>query len=499
MEEKKLYEWLKSDNPLTREMFDDFKFLTRKLPPSDLLMFFKKVINEVAKQNISLTIIDLLQIKTFSLETFQDFGEPKDLDYTLDLILHTLRLIDQRQSFPHNVNEVYLLVKDLADFICDYLQNNIEYLKKINLLFDNCPGRTAIVKKTPEEAFINLRGNDYKVYGFYKGYSLVKQDEIGWREFVKHYEDGIYAKGKVCMIEIISKKTDRYGYVNIVYGKNIKYNGKSFPFEWKKDENNYLITPDGAPVDSCEGRKSPIPCNLSRKEFWWCYGRKCFKANQIDHALTEWEKYSLRDFIKILKLPFDEVGYYIFVSEINRLNRLLNRIRCTDCQHILKPSKQTYFGFYRVAHFYCNNDDHYGTKCPSFHEEIYLTHCLNSKCINVIDSRVAKRCPNGFIICDICGSCCSNEQFVRRKQTLEINGQSVKQKLLDLINNKAGHWEKAECYCYKCGKEMIEDKGGDFTCKECNIHYSRYNVYIRFVYGFRKTRDEKRKNEQANT
>jgi hypothetical protein len=498
MEDNKLAEWLKSDTPLTREMFDDYKVLTRKLPSSDQLLFIKKVANEIAKNNISLSISDLLEIKTYSLDTVQDFGEPQELDYTLDLILHTLKLIDLKQEFPHDIKEVYLLVKNLADFICDYLQNNVEYLTKINLLFDNCPGRTAIVNKRQDEAFISLRGNDYKVYGMYQGYSIINRDKTGWGELVLHYEGGIYAKGKVCMIEIKSKKTDRHGYDNIVYGENIEYNGKLYPFQWKKDENNYLITPDAAPVESCEGRKSPILCNLSDKEFWWCYGRKCFKANQVDHTTTEWKNYSLRDILKILKLPFDEIGYYIFVSEINRLNRLLNRIKCNDCQHILRPSKQTHFGFYRVSHFHCNNDKHNHANCPSYHKVIYLTHCLNSKCTNVVDDRVAKRCPNGFIICDKCGSCCSNDQFARRIQALRTNGQNVSQKLIDMLNYKVGHWEKAECYCYKCEKEMIEGKNGDLTCKECDVHYDRYNVYISYSKDYKTIREAKRKKEQAN-
>jgi hypothetical protein len=494
MENIKLEEWIKSDTPLTKEMFDDFKTLTRKLSSTDQLLFIKKVVNEVAKNNISLNISDLLEIKTYSLETFQEFGAPKELDYTLDLILHTLKLINQKRMFPNDVKEIYLLVKELADFICDYLQNNIEYLTKINLLFDNCPGRTAIVNKSPDKLYINLRGNDYKVYDIYQGFSIINRDKTGWGQLILHHEYGIYAKGKVCMIEIKSKKTGRNGYDEIVYGKNIEYNGKLYPFQWKKDDNNYLITPDASPVESCEGRKSLIPCNLSGQEFWWCYGRKCFKANQVDHATTEWKNYSLRDILKILNLPFDEIGYYIFVSEINRLNRLLNRIKCNDCQHILRPSKQTNFGFYRVSHFHCNNDQHNDTNCPSFKKEIYLTHCLNSKCTNIIDDRVAKQCPNGFIICDKCGSCCSNDQFARRIQALKTNGQSVSTKLIDMLNNKVGHWEKAECYCYKCEKEMTEDKGGDFSCKECNVHYEHYTIYIRFSKDYKTILEKKRKN-----
>lgn len=495
MEETELTEWMKSETPLTKEMFDDFKALTRKLSPTDQLLFLKKVVNEIAKGNISLTLTDLSEIKTYSLETVQDFGEPKELDYTLDLILHTLNLINKKEKFPHDTKEVYLLVKDLADFICDYLQNKVEYLTKINLLFDNCPGRTAIVRKSPDEDFVHLRGNDYKLYSIYQDYSIENRDKTGWGDLVLHHEDGIYAKGQTCMVEILKKKRDKYGHDDITYGTNIEYNGKLYPFQWKKDKNNFLITPDAAPVQCCEGRKSPIVCDLSGKEFSWCYGRKCFKPNQHDHNLTEWKDYSLRDFLKILNLPFDEIGYYIFVSEINRLNRLLDRIKCSDCQSILRPSKQTHFGFYRVSHFHCNNEKHNKEKCPSFHKEIYLTHCLNSKCSNVIDDRVAKRCPNGFIICDKCGSCCSNDQFARRIQALKTNGQQVSQKLNDMLTQRVGHWEKAECFCFKCQKEMDEEHG-NFTCKACKVTYDRYNIYVRFFRDFKTVIEERRRKKQ---
>lgn len=490
---KQIIDWIHSDFPLTKEMFDDFKVLTRGLNPADQLLFFKKILNEIAKGSISLNVEDLLEIKTYSLETIQDFGEPVALDYTLDLILHTLKLINFKNKFPNDVQEVYTLVKEIADFICEYLQNNLEYLGRINLLFDNCPGRTSIVRKRPEEQYINLRGNNYKVYRIYQGYSIVNRDSSGWGDLIVHFHDGIYAKGHACMLEIRNIRTDRNGYDNITYGKNIDFNEQLYPFEWKKDENNYLITPDTSPVVSCEGRKSPALCNLSGEEFWWCYGKKCFKANQPDHPIDEWKKYSLRDILNILKLPFNDVGYYIFVSEINRLNRLLDRIKCSDCQTVLRPSKQTHFGFYRVSHFQCKNDKYNNENCPSYDKQVYLTHCLNSKCTNVIDDRVAKRCPNGFIICDVCGSCCSNDQFARRIQNLKTNGQPVSHILREKFDLKMGHWEKAECYCYKCQKEMTENKGGEFNCKECDISYDRFNVYIRFHKDYSSKREAKGK------
>ncbi|MBD3584103.1 hypothetical protein [Flavobacterium selenitireducens] len=445
----------------------------------------RKVFREIQLGRVTLTLSEIAEIKTYSLEAFQEFGEPEEIDYSLDLIIHVLKYIETKNEFPKNSSDVYELVKSIADCICQYLQNNIEYLTKIDLIFEECPGRTAIVRKSYDDFYINLRGNNYKVYDIYQGYSIVDKDKNGNGLLIQHFEKGIYAKGEICMLEIVKRNSRHRQDDFIQYGKNIVYFEKRYPFEWKKDSNEFLITPEKSPVKCCEGRKSDKNCELSGKEFWWCYGRKCFNANQNYQESSSWKKYSLRDFIKILNLPFDENGYYIFVSEINRLNRLLERIKCVDCTKVLRPSKQTNFGFYRVSHFKCNDEN-----CVSHSKEIYLTHCLNSKCTNVIDERVAKRCPNGFIICDICGSCCSNQQFVRRIENLESNGQKPPQKLVDLKSEEKGHWENAECFCYKCQNEMSE-KGDNYYCPNCKVSYSRNNVYVKFFKGYQMAKNKK--------
>lgn len=465
--------WIESNEILTLEKFDNFKTLTRGISPDLQLLFLKKVFSEIDKGTIKITIQSLLEIKAYSFKAYVEFGKPKEIDYTLDLILHTIEFIYNKGQFPSNYKETYELVKSIADFITSYLNDEIEYLSKIDLLFDKCIERTAMVGKRPEDSYIELRGKNYKIYDIYQGYSIKNKDKSGYGSLILHYQKGIYAKGKVCLLEVIERQPNKTTDDYIKYGKNIIYNGKKYPFSWNKNSDEFLIVPDKSPVESCEGRLSESNCNLSSKRFWWCYGRKCMKANQNDHKYDNWKNYTLRDFLRILNLPFDDKGYYIFVSEINRLNRLIDRIKCEDCNKILRPSKQSNFGFYRVSQFHCNNQ-----KCSKHKEEVYLTHCLNSKCTNVIDSRAAKRCSNGLIICDRCGSCCSNKQFRRRIENLKTNGQIIPQSLITLAKEKKGHWEKAECYCYKCQSEMTE-KNDNFKCESCNITYDRNIVYIK--------------------
>ncbi len=465
--------WIESNEPLTLEKFDIFKTLTRRINPELQMLFLKKVFSEIHKENIEIPIQDLLEIKTYSFETYVEFGKPKEIDYTLDLVLHTIEFIYNQGRFPSNNKETYELVKSIADFITNYLNNEIEYLSKINLLFEKCSGRTAIVRKNPKDFYLELRGKNYKVYDIYQGYSIKNKDKSGFGNLIFHYQKGIYAKGEVCLLEVVERKPNKSKDDFITYGKNIIYNKQNYPFNWKKNEESFLIVPDESPVNSCEGRLSESKCNLSSKNFWWCYGRKCMDANQKGHKNKDWKDYTLKDFFNILKIPFDNKDYYIFVSEINRLNRLIDRIKCTECNKILHPSKQSNFGFYRVSHFYCNNQS-----CNKQEKEIYLTHCLNSKCTNVIDSRVGKRCSNGLIICDECGSCCSNEQFYRRIESLKTNGRYIPESLIYLAEEKKGHWEKAECYCYKCAGEMVE-KNGNYQCENCKISYDRNGVYIK--------------------
>lgn len=473
-------EWIDSDEPLTIENFNTFKTLTRNIDPQTQILFIKKVFSEIDKKHIELSIEELLEVKTFNFETYIEFDKPKEIDYTLDLILHVLKFIHNKGNFPKNSKETYELIKNIADYISNYLNNDIEYLSQINILFDECKERSAIVRKNPEDSYIELRGKSYKVYDIYQGYSIKNRDKSGHGNLILKYQKGIYAKGHPCLLEVVNRKPNKNFDDTIEYGNNIIYESKKYPFNWKKNQDEFLVVPEESPVKSCEGRLSESKCNLSSLSFWWCYGRKCMNANQNDHNNEDWKNYTLRDFIRILNLPYDEKGYYIFVSEINRLNRLIERIECSSCNKIMSPSKQSNFGFYRVTHFHCNHKN-----CVNYKQVVNLTHCLNRKCTNVIDSRVGKRCSNGLIICDKCGSCCSNEQFQRRIENLKINGKTIPESLILLSKEMSGHWEKAKCYCYKCKNEMTE-KYGNYKCQTCDISYSNNIVYVKQSKNYKK-------------
>lgn len=233
--------------------------------------------------------------------------------------------------------------------------------------------------------------------------------------------------------------------------------GKSFvSVEKDEDEKEHIsiVRSNNIPsgVKFCEGRKSHDLDKNHNLPFWWCRNSMCFNPCHSEHNVNDWKNYTLRDFLRILKIQYDEESYDTFLGWVNRINTLLSRLNCRGCGKILKPNNQTNYSFYRVNSFKCDNEN-----CN--HKEIvYLNHCLNGKCKYLIDSRDSVKCENGMYICSNpeCGDCCSTEVFAKRIQFLKLNGQPVPSKLQYLVDNNLGHKGRVS-YCYKCGQPL---KGG---------------------------------------
>lgn len=181
------------------------------------------------------------------------------------------------------------------------------------------------------------------------------------------------------------------------------------------------------------------------------------------------------DFCEILGLNTDETNrvgdhipkghYYQFIALINRFNRLLDKLYCKDCNHILFPVDTSHFAAHTVVRFHCVNQE-----CSN-NDEIYLNHCLNGQCNCIIDSRISKRCDNGLFICDNCGSCCSHNMLQRRLSNLQQTGGYIHDNFVKCVNEKLGHLERAEYFCYKCKSEMTEISNDIFQCLNCNVKY----------------------------
>lgn len=207
---------------------------------------------------------------------------------------------------------------------------------------------------------------------------------------------------------------------------------------------------DGAKAVSKETNK-PILCKKSGLEFWSCENSQCYDICRKTHTPTQWKNYTIEDVLRILKIPYKEVQYEILLNVINRVNRFLTHLSCRKCKAILKPKGKSNYAFYGVTWFHCDNDN-----CDEHHKEIYLSHCLNGHCEDIIDSRDSVKCKShgydgeyGWYICNNCNACCSSEKLVARKNNLERYEQEYKGHLI-------GHRNRGIICCSKCGNEMNE-------------------------------------------
>lgn len=319
-----------------------------------------------------------------------------------------------------NNQQNYIGENIISEIVCQYVNENVSELVQVYDLFQECKGRTwmTVGDETRKNWFLNIEGKEFHV----------DNDTV-----IVNGIDYPFDKEK----------------------KTVEIEGETYSFRWSKKENNIFGKLYDKPigVTFCDAVKSQKDESLNRN-FYWCCNGKCYSPCQTDHIHLEWSKYSLRDFIKILKLPFEEEKYYRFVSVVNRANRLMKKLKCTSCSNLLRDQKTSEFAFYRVTAFHCTNPE-----CSKLHEVVYLTHCLNWRCLNVVDSRISVTCPNGWYICDSCSNCCSQDKLEKRLANLITNNafnpnNPRHQKLKHQVDKNLGHMEREEKYNHKTGEKM---------------------------------------------
>jgi len=341
-------------------------------------------------------------------------ARPK-INFEVGIVLHVLRRLYSAKDYPSEQN--------LSDLICSYLNENVTQLLGIDDLFEKCRGKTWLVNgnELRRSWYLNILGTEYPVNGEYVDVNL------------KSYP--------------FDKET-----------RTVNIDGETYPFKWTKREtgieSRLYERPSG--VTFCDAVKSQRDERFG-KDFYWCCNSRCYSPCQHSHNFLDWYSYSLRDFIQIIGLRFEEDRYYRFVSLLNRANRLLAKLKCTSCNQLLRDAKTSEFAFYRVTTFHCTNSD-----CDQCGKVIYLTHCLNWKCLNVVDSRVSVGCPNGWYICDACSHCCSQEKLEKRLANLKENGafqptNPRHQRLLFQVENRLGHLEKGERFDHKTGEKLTSE------------------------------------------
>lgn len=68
--------------------------------------------------------------------------------------------------------------------------------------------------------------------------------------------------------------------------------------------------------------------------------------------------------------------------------------------------------------------------------------------------------------------------FKNRYDNLIMNKRIVSERLKALVENKAGHYERAEYFCWKDHRKMKEIREEYFSCNICDVYYNteKYNI-----------------------
>ena len=473
----------------------DFELLKGKFiyfTPDEQVRIIRKLFFLKVTGKFDLTIERLNELNRFDLDLYQcnlDVNPEISVDVSTDVIIQALSSYKKKKHF--------LVESELLNIVLEDLKLDKTRRFKIGRYFEKCLGRLSAefnLKRNGTIAKVPFGENQ-----FYYAITISVED-------VEHTYNSHFEELKEA-VKLLPKrkwnKEEKHWGIPSRYGDDVLKFAKKYrfylDFEGGIYENNthlaefkrtikqkltyrnieYPNIPNG--LQFCEGRLANKPDNLFKKEFWWCMREPCFGKCETLHSAQEWEKYTLLDFCEILGLDTDERNnrgefipkgnYYQFISLVNRFNRLLEKLYCKDCDQILYPLETSNFASYTIVRFKCANED-------CFNKDIvYLNHCLNGKCNNIIDSRDTRKCENGLFICNSCGSCCSHDMLNRRLNNLILTGGFIHENLKIAVDKKLGHLERGEYFCYKCGKKMIEKILDVFSCPNCGIEYNtiRYN------------------------
>ncbi len=453
----------------------DYDTLCKKfilLNPDEQAYIIKKLFKLKAEGLFELTIEKLDQIIRIDSELFHLIYNEHPcipIDVSTEIVIKALVNLSRKGSF---ISE-----KEVLDIII----NSGKYYKKevfqIGKFFDKCKGRIAYRKVgiiNPMGIIKKLNNDYYSVTFSYNGrVGLSNNNFSKVLGEIKSLEGSIYYSDY------------RYWAVPSKHKSSLITIAKSYNLFFEGEDNSHLnkyIVVDLGTKDTplyCEGRPSLEKARDVQRDFLWCRNSRCFNSCVKPHDINYWKDYTLLDFSLILGLnvdDFDRKGYYVkygkylaFSSIINRAYLILKHLYCRECSEMLVPTNIGVFAANLVVNFHCDNN-----KCSMYNKDIYLTHCFNGRCYGVIDARDSKKCPNQWQICPVCGSCCSNRTMSQRINNLLSNGIQPSISLYNFVQNKLGHLEKREFYCYVCGNKTYNKGNETFECPDCGVVYERY-------------------------
>ena len=419
--------------------------------PDKLQIKFLRTIMECHKnEHKKITRGDFLRLITPS----------RDINIGIYFIIKILLHLKDHKSFP-TWNDLYGFFKEITP---DINSHKILSLDEGAGLFDRCTGRYTLNwyndnYSNDDIAFSIRIKNDYSS----KISILPTKDKNTWRHRLSLIKYNIPS----CQYNVETRtwNADPSAYMNVVqFAKE-----QQVILRWENDAQHsycFNLRYNTSEPFFCEGRHWE---NKHKKlPVWWCYGAGCYENNI--HLHNKKDEYTLYDFIYILKLQDtlqykDTKGYTVpdgnyvrFMSILNWFNQAQTHLFCKECGKILEPYYISDFHAHTITEFECINP-----VCCQKNNKIYLNHCFNGECHNIIDSRETKQCPNGKYICKSCGVCCSSYMF--RNKTATSKFQSL-------------HWENQEFYCPICGEKLVQvaDKYKHSNTYKC--FYDNYEIKI---------------------
>lgn len=467
-------------NEFDNELFD-YDTLSRVFiyfEPQDQVIIIKSLFYMAENGDIKLTIdmLDKLTRVDADLHNWISAEHPDiSIDVSSEIVIKALSQLAKTGNFSSDKDVLNIVIKaSLYDKTRDY---------KIGSYFDECKGRTYYKWGGKRTVCGSVGKISESTYGAIILPYVIIDGEKEWNSDFRSTVDEIK--------NIAGRRwnsTKSIWEIPITGESQLMDLARKYGLVIKGDNNShmniYKRTEDGCPkgVVYCEGRPSLKQDENINADFLWCRNGKCFNTGTVSfHNKDKWKEYTLLDFCRILDLKTDAVDsagrevkygkYLSFSSIINRANSIIEHLYCRECEDMLEPVDIANFQTYLVTKFHCTNQN-----CGQHHIPIYISKCFNWKCNGVIDERDTKKCPNGWNICQECGSCCSNRVALQRISHCQENGIVPNRYFVDFLNNNLGHLEKREFYCYKCGRITREVSGyakETHICSECGVSYNR--------------------------
>lgn len=477
----KLFNW--ALNP----SFTDFKSICETFilfPESIQVKIFKFIFLCIAQGKLQLSTDDLTKLN----ECNPKYLAHSEKDVPV-MSLSTSVIIESLYSYSKNTK--FITDKDFYKLVYKSVANGNNSISPIGSFFDKCTGKKKRILPGPyniTDFIYSVIGNDntsrWYIINFDYDADLVNHVKaISGRRYHPQYKVWFVPESSISEIEQFAKNNKfvfiRKDFTPKDIGKPlsslISYDSPEYKeaarFLSRLQDWDDECMPE---ITWCEGRESQ---NNREPDVWWCVGHNPCNACAIRlHSIDEWQNYTLYDFCNILGFNIAETNKYghfssgayaLYVTSINRFNKLLERLYCRECGKIIYPVESNYSAVGATS-FHCTNPN-----CERYEQKIYLNHCYTRACRGIIDSRDEAKCPNGLVICSNCGTCCTTYLFEQRLLKLQnVGSKYIPPDLIHKIQNDEGHINHKDkskldiFFCHKCGAQL-SGKPTNTVCGNC--------------------------------